>query len=63
VYVQTLSAFALTALLMIFYAPLASHMGLLDRPGPRKQHTGNIPLIGGVAIIAACWSCCPFILK
>jgi UDP-GlcNAc:undecaprenyl-phosphate GlcNAc-1-phosphate transferase len=57
VYVQTLSAFALTALLMIFYAPLASHMGLLDRPGPRKQHTGNIPLIGGVAIY-----CCLLVL-
>ena len=36
-----------TALLFLY--PYAESIGLVDRPSQRKQHVGNIPLIGGVA--------------
>jgi UDP-GlcNAc:undecaprenyl-phosphate GlcNAc-1-phosphate transferase len=47
----------LTAFLLFLYVPLANRLGLLDRPGPRKQHKGNIPLIGGISIY-----CCLLVL-
>lgn len=30
--------------------PLAKSVGLVDRPGGRKTHTGDVPIIGGVAM-------------
>lgn len=30
--------------------PLASRIGLVDRPGGRKQHSNDVPLIGGIAM-------------
>jgi UDP-GlcNAc:undecaprenyl-phosphate GlcNAc-1-phosphate transferase len=36
-----------TALLFLY--PYAESIGLVDRPSQRKQHVGNIPLIGGLA--------------
>jgi UDP-GlcNAc:undecaprenyl-phosphate GlcNAc-1-phosphate transferase len=41
--------------------PIANNVGLLDKPGPRKQHLGNIPLIGGLAIYASI-TICSFVL-
>lgn len=38
----------LTALFAL--RPLASKFQLLDTPGGRKQHNGNVPLIGGISI-------------
>lgn len=38
------------ALVILGLLPIARHIGLLDRPGGRKQHYGSIPLIGGIAI-------------
>jgi UDP-GlcNAc:undecaprenyl-phosphate GlcNAc-1-phosphate transferase len=35
---------------MIALRPIASETGLLDRPGGRKMHLGNIPVIGGIAM-------------
>lgn len=35
------------------FRPLAIGFGLVDRPCSRKQHTGNVPLVGGLAIYAA----------
>ncbi|WP_372625375.1 UDP-N-acetylglucosamine--undecaprenyl-phosphate N-acetylglucosaminephosphotransferase [Arsukibacterium sp.] len=41
----------ITSLLaIIFLRPLAAKVGLLDIPHGRKQHTGAVPLIGGLAI-------------
>jgi UDP-GlcNAc:undecaprenyl-phosphate GlcNAc-1-phosphate transferase len=37
-----------TAALIVLYRH-ADSMGLVDRPNERKQHVGNIPLIGGLA--------------
>lgn len=50
VFVQGLTAFALTALLLLMLAPVARFVGLVDKPSGRKQHQGEIPLIGGLAI-------------
>lgn len=33
--------------------PVAIKIGLVDRPGGRKQHDGVIPLVGGIAIFIA----------
>lgn len=49
-FVQGLTAFALTAALLLVLAPLARRIGLVDKPSGRKQHQGEIPLIGGLAI-------------
>lgn len=52
-FVQFLTAFALTACLLLALAPVARVIGLVDRPSARKQHNGEIPLIGGLAIFLA----------
>ena len=43
-------AFVATILLIILLRPLALRYGLTDRPGERKLHQGEIPLVGGIAI-------------
>jgi UDP-GlcNAc:undecaprenyl-phosphate GlcNAc-1-phosphate transferase len=43
-------AFIATALLITLFKPLAERIGLTDKPAERKQHAGDIPLIGGVSI-------------
>ncbi len=35
---------------LILLKPLAVRLGLVDRPGGRKHHKGNIPLIGGIGM-------------
>lgn len=49
-FVQTLSAFFVTAVLMMTLTPMSQRWGMVDRPDARKQHRGEIPLIGGLAI-------------
>jgi UDP-GlcNAc:undecaprenyl-phosphate/decaprenyl-phosphate GlcNAc-1-phosphate transferase len=44
------AAFVCVVVLILALRPLAHHLGLVDRPGGRKQHQGEIPLIGGLAI-------------
>ena len=39
-----------TILLMFALRPLARGMGLIDRPGGRKMHIGEVPVIGGLAM-------------
>jgi UDP-GlcNAc:undecaprenyl-phosphate GlcNAc-1-phosphate transferase len=43
-------AFAITAVLIVLLRPVAISIGLVDVPSTRKSHSGNIPLIGGLAI-------------
>jgi len=45
-----LLAFSSTVLCIVLLKPLASRIGLLDRPSGRKTHEGVIPLVGGIAI-------------
>ena len=49
-YSSPLNAFMATIALIYFASSRAAHVGLLDRPSDRKQHEGEIPLVGGIAI-------------
>lgn len=40
-------------LCVLTFRPLAIGFGLVDRPSVRKQHSGNVPLVGGLAIYTA----------
>ena len=37
-------------ILLLLLRKIASPLGLVDRPGGRKKHHGNVPLIGGLAV-------------
>jgi UDP-GlcNAc:undecaprenyl-phosphate GlcNAc-1-phosphate transferase len=37
-------------ILIVLLRPIAIAIGLTDTPNERKQHVGNIPLVGGIAI-------------
>ncbi|HEV8331063.1 MAG TPA: MraY family glycosyltransferase [Steroidobacteraceae bacterium] len=39
-----------TILFMFALRPLARGMGLIDRPGGRKMHIGEVPVVGGLAM-------------
>jgi UDP-GlcNAc:undecaprenyl-phosphate/decaprenyl-phosphate GlcNAc-1-phosphate transferase len=39
-----------TILFMFALRPVARGMGLIDRPGGRKMHVGEVPVIGGLAM-------------
>lgn len=41
-----------TILFMFALRPFARSVGLIDRPGGRKMHIGDIPVIGGLAMFA-----------
>jgi UDP-GlcNAc:undecaprenyl-phosphate GlcNAc-1-phosphate transferase len=43
-------AFAVTVAFMVGLRPLAKGIGLVDRPGGRKNHLGDVPIIGGLAM-------------
>jgi UDP-GlcNAc:undecaprenyl-phosphate GlcNAc-1-phosphate transferase len=47
---HALLAFALTAFLSHFLRRPALRVGLVDVPGGRKQHAGEIPVVGGIAM-------------
>lgn len=45
-----LASFCLVFGSVFMLRPAAEHFGLVDRPSNRKQHAGNVPLVGGLAI-------------
>jgi len=47
------SAFVFAFLAIKFFKPVAIEIGLVDKPNGRKQHSGHIPLIGGISIFLA----------
>jgi UDP-GlcNAc:undecaprenyl-phosphate GlcNAc-1-phosphate transferase len=51
-WLRALTALVITALLIPFSTPLATRLGLVDRPGGRKQHSAATPVHGGLAILA-----------
>jgi len=59
---DSIAIFFMAAGLAGVAAPLALHfahrLGLLDRPGGRKQHCTPTPQIGGLVIYAALWALC-----
>jgi UDP-GlcNAc:undecaprenyl-phosphate GlcNAc-1-phosphate transferase len=59
----TIPAFTLpfltTLLFVMVLRPFAFAIGLVDRPGGRKRHVGNVPLIGGLAMFAGLATAAP----
>src|SRR5690606_15547955 len=45
------ASFALCLLAMFALRPLAIVVNLIDRPGGRKTHIGDVPVVGGVAML------------
>ena len=45
-----ITAFLTSFILLIILRPLAIKFNLVDYPTERKNHTGNIPLIGGICV-------------
>ena len=50
IWIYGLAAFFAVTVLMIPVLKLAPHLKLLDKPGGRKQHDGDVPLMGGLVI-------------
>ncbi len=46
-------ALATSLIFMIALRPLAESVGLVDRPGGRKSHVGDVPLVGGPSMFLA----------
>jgi UDP-GlcNAc:undecaprenyl-phosphate GlcNAc-1-phosphate transferase len=46
------AAFVATFIFMIALRPLAIQCGIVDRPGGRKTHRGDVPVVGGLAMFA-----------
>src|SRR6187401_1325597 len=44
--------FLVTMTMMLVLRPIASQLGLVDVPGGRKDHAGDVPVVGGIAIFA-----------
>ena len=42
--------FVMTVAFMVALRPLAAGIGLVDLPSSRKRHTGEVPIIGGLAM-------------
>lgn len=46
-------AFVLSGVVILMLRRPAKALGLVDRPGGRKQHRGSVPLIGGLGLLVA----------
>lgn len=49
-FVKISISFLLTFITIRVLHPIATHIGLLDKPSERKQHQGVVPLIGGISL-------------
>jgi UDP-GlcNAc:undecaprenyl-phosphate GlcNAc-1-phosphate transferase len=47
----TAASFALTLLAIFALRPIAIAVDLVDRPGGRKTHFGDVPIVGGLAML------------
>lgn len=54
-------AYTITTSVLIFIRPLALRIGLIDTPNKRKQHTGHVPLIGGISMFCGFIFACTFL--
>ena len=48
-----IASFGLCLLAMSALRPIAIAINLIDRPGGRKTHQGDIPVVGGLAMFTA----------
>ena len=58
-----ITAFITSLIALIIIRPLAIKFNLLDYPTIRKNHTGNIPLVGGVCICLGILISCLFFVE
>ena len=49
-FIDLLLTFFISFAVLFLMRKVARNVGLVDKPSGRKMHTGNIPLVGGVAI-------------
>lgn len=49
-FLSTAVALITTVIFMIALRPMALSLGMVDRPGGRKMHFGDVPVIGGAAM-------------
>jgi UDP-GlcNAc:undecaprenyl-phosphate GlcNAc-1-phosphate transferase len=52
--IEFIAAFTGVFLMTLLLKPISNKIGLVDRPTTRKQHNGEIPLIGGIAMYTSC---------
>ncbi len=45
------ASFALCLLAMFALRPVAIAVDLIDRPGGRKRHVGEVPVVGGLGML------------
>jgi UDP-GlcNAc:undecaprenyl-phosphate GlcNAc-1-phosphate transferase len=50
-------AFLVTLLLTVVLSRVAPKLGLVDNPDHRKNHTGSIPVVGGIAVLGSLILC------
>ena len=51
--ITIITSFCCALLAIKIFKPIAVDVGLVDKPNTRKQHSGQIPLVGGISIFAA----------
>jgi UDP-GlcNAc:undecaprenyl-phosphate/decaprenyl-phosphate GlcNAc-1-phosphate transferase len=49
-YLSLIASFSATVALAFLLRPIARSLDFIDRPGGRKQHSGEVPVIGGLAM-------------
>lgn len=54
---------ASTVLVGLYASPLARFLGVMDVPGGRKKHSGETPLVGGIAVCLAILPILPFFFE
>lgn len=57
-FIATLSAFCFSLVAILTLRPLAAKIGLVDKPGGRKTHSKDTPLVGGLGIYAGLLAGC-----
>lgn len=50
-----------TVLFMLIFRPVAEGLGLVDKPGGRKRHGAEVPIIGGIAMSLAIGTAATFL--
>jgi len=46
----TAISLSITLIFMVILRPIATAAGLVDKPGGRKAHVGEVPIVGGIAM-------------
>jgi UDP-GlcNAc:undecaprenyl-phosphate/decaprenyl-phosphate GlcNAc-1-phosphate transferase len=48
----SIASFLISCTMLLALRPFAEVVGLVDRPGGRKTHKGDVPVVGGIAMLA-----------